>query len=271
LYDAERDEAKVGWFGVDGLVGCLSYEAVATWFLGYPEQARELSRRAVEHARALRHHNTLAFALVLASSTHILRREMALAQADGEEALRLSMEQHILQWPGMGQVLAGAGIAGQGDPGGGLKRIDEGIAAWSGIGSRLVMTMFLGWRAEALLLDGRNTEAAATVVEALRTVDETGERGYEAELHRLHGQTLLGGDDAVAERDFASALEIARAQKAKSLELRAARDLARLWQSQGRTAEAFALLEPVYARFSEGFDTLDLIEARELLDTLHSQ
>ncbi len=72
----------------------------------------------------------------------------------------------------------------------------------------------------------------------------------------------------MAERDFARALEIARAQKAKSLELRAVRDLARLWQSQGRTAEALALLEPVYTRFTEGFDTLDLIEARELLDAL---
>ncbi|HEY8768007.1 MAG TPA: adenylate cyclase, partial [Dehalococcoidia bacterium] len=271
LYDLDRDEAKVSRFGLDGLVGCLQYQGWAAWFLGYPEQAREIARRAVEHARALKDHHTLVLALIFASGTHLLRREMALAQAHGEEVLRLSIEQKFAQWPGMGQVVAGAAIAGQGDSDRDLERIDEGIAAWSRLGSKLFMTWFLGWRADALLLGSRNTEAAATVVEALRTVDETGERFYEAELHRLHGQALLGRDDVVAERDFVSALEIARAQKAKSLELRAARDLARLWQSQGRTAEGLALLEPVYARFTEGFDTLDLIEARELLETLHPQ
>jgi class 3 adenylate cyclase/predicted ATPase len=271
LYDLRRDEAKVSRFQGDGLVGCLYYEAWAAWFLGYPEQARELSRRAVEHARALKHHHTLVLALAFASGTYLLRREMAVAQADGEEALRLSIEQEFPQWAPMSQVWAGAAIAGQGDADRGIERIDEGLAEWSRLGSKVGMTWFLGWRAEALLLGGRNSEAAATVVEALRTVDETGERCYEAELHRLHGAALLGRDDVVAERDFLSALEIARAQKAKSLELRAARDLARLWQSQGLTAEALALFEPVYAFFTEGFDTLDLIEARELIDTLHCQ
>jgi predicted ATPase len=208
---------------------------------------------------------------MFASITHLLLREMALAQTDGEEALRLSVEQEFHQWAPENQVLAGAAIAVQGDLRRGLDMIDEGLAAWSRLGHKLLMTFFLGWRAEALLLGGRNTEAAATVVEALRTVDETGERFYEAQLHRLHGTALLGRDDGAAESDFSRALEIARAQNAKSLELRAARDLARLWQSQGRTAEALALLEPVYAGFTEGFDTLDLIEARELLDTLHSR
>ncbi|MDP9180944.1 MAG: hypothetical protein M3O21_04405 [Chloroflexota bacterium] len=252
LYDVERDEAKVGWFAVDGLVGCLIYQAWAAWFLGYPEQARELARRAVEHARALKHHHTLAFALIYASTTHLSRREMPLAQADGEEVLRLSIEQAFPQLAPMGQVVAGAGIAGQGDPDRGLERIDEGIAAWSRLGSKLFITLSLGWRADALLLGSRNTEAAATVVEALRIADETGERFYEAELHRLHGQALLGRDDVVAERDFANAMEIARAQMAKSLKLRCGtgpRPVVAVAGAHCRSAGAVgAGLRPLYRR-----------------------
>ncbi len=271
LYDVERDEAKLASFQMDGLAGCLMYQAWAAWFLGYPEQGRELARRAVEHARALKHDNTLAPGLCVASVIHLLRGELPLAQADGEEALRLSIEQGFSQWAPWGEVVAGAAIAGQGESELGLERLDEGLAAWSRHGWKLIMTWFLGWRAEVLLSAGRKTEAAATMAEALGTVDETGHRCYEAELHRLHGEALLGLDDVAAERDFVSALETARAQKAKSLELRASTSLARLWRLQGRREDGRRLLEEVYAWFTEGFDTRDLIEARELLDALHCQ
>ena len=109
------------------------------------------------------------------------------------------------------------------------------------------------------------------LAEALAVAHNSGERYYEAELHRLKGELLLalpGEQDAEAEACFRRALDVARRQQAKSLELRAAMSLARLWQQQGKQAEARALLAPVYGWFTEGFDTADLQEAKTLLEEL---
>jgi predicted ATPase len=111
------------------------------------------------------------------------------------------------------------------------------------------------------------------LTEALTVVEQSGERSDEAEIHRLTGQLLLarsGGQHPKAEACFRRALDIARQQQAKSLELRAATSLARLWQQQGKRAEAYQLLSEIYGWFTEGFETLDLQEARALLDALTS-
>ena len=109
------------------------------------------------------------------------------------------------------------------------------------------------------------------LAEALTLVDTTGERWYKSELYRLKGELLLqqnSANQAEVESCFHHALDIARNQQAKSLELRAATSLSRLWQQQGKHQEAHDLLAPVYHWFTEGFDTADLIEAKALLDEL---
>ena len=118
---------------------------------------------------------------------------------------------------------------------------------------------------------GQVDEGLHLVTEALAVVDTTGERYYEAELHRLHGELLLRQallEAQAAEACFQQALEVARRQQAKSWELRAATSLSRLWQQQGKKAKACALLAPIYGWFTEGFDTVDLQEAKALLDAL---
>ena len=118
---------------------------------------------------------------------------------------------------------------------------------------------------------GQHAEAFAMLENALAFSEHTGAHGWDAELHRLKGELLLAthpASPAEAEALFCRALDIARAQEAKSFELRAAMSLARLWQGQGRRAEARALLAPVYAWFMEGFDTGDLVEAKALLEEL---
>ena len=121
--------------------------------------------------------------------------------------------------------------------------------------------------AQALALCGRQGEGLAVVREAAALVEETGERFVEAEIHRVEGNLLLAGaGSAEVEACYARALELARAQQARSLELRAARDLARLWAERGDRARAAELLAPVYGWFTEGFDTADLKEAKALLD-----
>jgi len=267
LYDSSPAVPRVV-AQMDQLVGCLFYAALATWFLGRPDKALELSRRMLDHGRALNHAHTLTVALTFSSFTHLLRREMAPAQTEGEEGVQLAVEKGIRQWGPMCQIQAGAAIAGQGDPGRGVEAMDEGIGAWSDLGSRLLIPCFLGWKAEALLLAGLSDEAAQSTTEGLTIIEETEEGFYQGELYRLRGQALKDRDGTKAEHDLMTALEIARARNAKSLELRAATSLARFWHDRGKQDEARQLLADVYGWFSEGFETGDLRAAKTLLDEL---
>jgi predicted ATPase len=130
---------------------------------------------------------------------------------------------------------------------------------------------FLGLLAEASGAGGHPDEGLAALAEARAVMDTTGARVYAAELYRLTGALLLQQavpDAAQAETCFHQALDVARHQQAKSWELRTATSLARLWQSQDKRQDAYALLAPVYEWFTEGFDTADLQEAKGLLDEL---
>jgi predicted ATPase len=130
----------------------------------------------------------------------------------------------------------------------------------------------LAFLARAYADAGQFDDASRGIAEALKTVETTKEKWSEAEIQRMAGEIALFGepDAAKAETYFEHALAIARAQQAKSWELRAAKSMARLWRDQGKRDEAHDLLAPVYGWFTEGFDTLDLKEAKALLDTLAS-
>jgi len=128
---------------------------------------------------------------------------------------------------------------------------------------------YLGLLAEALGAVGDKQGALGAISDALSVVKTSGERWWEAELCRLRGELLrLSGEEPDCEVWFQCSLDLCRHQEAKSLELRAAMSLARLWRDQGKTVEARELLAPVYAWFTEGFDTRDLKEAKALLDAL---
>ena len=147
----------------------------------------------------------------------------------------------------------------------------QGLTAWRTTGAELSRSYFLALLAEAYGSAGQSEERLTTLTEALACVDETGEHFYEAELHRLKGELLLQHtvpDVSQAEACFYQALNIARRQQAKSLELRATTSLARLWQRQGKCAAAHQLLADVYGWFIEGFDTADFQEAKVLLEEL---
>jgi predicted ATPase len=169
----------------------------------------------------------------------------------------------------------------------GTEQIQQGLAAWRATGAGFSQTYFLALLAEACGSLGKPSDGLTVLDEALMLVDKTGERSYEAELYRLKGELLLQQSTSVgvllaapivgraspaptaeAETCFHQALDIARRQQAKSLELRAAMSLSRLWQQQGKRAEALELLAPIYGWFTEGFDTADLKEAKTLLEEL---
>jgi predicted ATPase len=219
-------------------------------------------------ARRLAHPFTLAITLAFASWVRLFR-------GDREEALRLSRElvelcagQGIPVYLAVGHILEGALRAANGEDA--AEVILANVRALEGLGASVRRSLHLGLLAEAHLRAGRPGEGLAAVEEALRFVAEKGERWYEPELHRLRGELVLaaGGAYDEARLAFAAARAIAGERGTHSLELRAAIRLARLDAETGERLRAHALLAPVYDRFTEGFGTPDLVEAKELLDAL---
>jgi predicted ATPase len=169
-----------------------------------------------------------------------------------------------------GTILRGWALTAQGAGAEGITQMRQGLAAFRATGAKIHRPYFLGLLAEAHGKVGQPEEGLTVLVEALAIVDNTEERNWEAELHRQKGQLLLAlseENQAEAEACFHKAIEIARRQSAKSLELRAVMGLSRLWQ-QEKQEEAHQLLAKIYSWFTEGFDTVDLKEAKALLDEL---
>jgi predicted ATPase len=172
-------------------------------------------------------------------------------------------------WFGHATVCRGVALVGLGQQAEGIAQIQTGLAAWHETGARSLDTQWLGFLAEAHLQAGKFDDALSTLDRATETAAATGECHYQAELHRLRGVVLAEtGESAEAASWFQRAIDTARGQEAKSLELRAATSLARLWRDQGKRAQARDLLAPVYGWFTEGLDTADLRDAKALLDEL---
>jgi predicted ATPase len=247
---------------------CQSYLAWTLWPLGYPDQALVSIHQALTLAEGVSHPISLATALFFAAWLHQYRREAQTVQAQAEAAMALSTEQRFPQFLAGGMVLQGWALAAQGQGAEGIVQLRQGMAAWLATGAAGTQPYFLGLLAEVYGKVEQVEEGLAMLAEALAAVHNSGECYYEAQLHRLQGELLLAlsrEHDAEAEICFQRALEVARRQQAKSLELRAAMSLGRLWQHQGKTAQARQLLAEVYAWFTEGFDTVDLKEAKALL------
>jgi len=167
--------------------------------------------------------------------------------------------------------LHGWALAMQGEGAVGMAEVQEGSATWRATGAALTVPYLSALRADVCDHLGRTEDGLQALAEAHILVEQQEERWWEAEVHRLRGVLLLRqlvAPQAEAETWLQRALDVARRQEAKSLELRAAMSLARLWQQQGKRADAHALLAPIYHWFTEGFDTADLQEARALLEAL---
>jgi len=200
---------------------------------------------------------------------HLYRRDLQPARALAEASVTLASEHDFQFFLAQAIMQRGRVLAEQGRIEEGIAQLRQGLATWETAGTRYRRPTFLAWLAEAYGKAGQPEEGLSVLAEALAQVEQTGERYYEAELRRLEGELLLmQGDDAEAEASFRRAIEVAQRQQAKSWELRATVSLARLWQKQGRTDEARRMLAQIYGWFTEGFDTLDLKEAKALLEEL---
>ena len=214
-------------------------------------------------------------ALFFAGRFHYLRDEAFVTQELAERGEALCEEHGLRYWSALSTCLRGWAFAMQGQPQAGIQHIEDGLAAARATGQGLGLDQPLAMLAEAYAKSGRVDEGLATLRDALVNVETIGGRYGEAEIYRLKGELILQSHvqqrevrRTEAEGDFLTAITIARQQHAKSLELRAATSLARLWQSQGKRTEAHTLLSEVYHWFTEGFDTKDLQEAQALLEEL---
>jgi predicted ATPase len=276
LYDSQQHGSRAFFYGGhDPGVCCQDFWALTLYSLGYPDQALKKVDEGLTLAQELSHPLSLAVALYYAARLHQTRRERQEAQARAETLITLSREQGFALALAWGIIYRGWALAEQGQVEEGIAQIRQGLTAYRATGAEVGRPHFLALLAEACGKGGQIEEGLSALTEALGIVHRNGEREYEAELYRLKGELTLqssvhGLESRVKEVEecFQKAIEIARHQKAKSLELRAVMSLSHLWQQQGKTAEAHQMLSEVYSWFTEGFDTKDLQEAQALLGEL---
>jgi class 3 adenylate cyclase/predicted ATPase len=271
LYTPEQRRAPAFRIGLDPGVGCRANAAMTLWLLGYPEQALARLHEALALAHELSHPYSLAWARCWAAFISQFHRDVPAVHEHAEAAVALTTAQGFTEWAAYGTSLRGWALAMQGQAEEGLAQVRQGIAAFRATGAALHVPYLCTLLAEVYDHLGHTEDGLQALAEAHSLVDQHEERYSEAEIHRLRGVILLRQPEtspAEAEAWLQQALDVARRQEAKSLELRAAMSLARLWQQQGKRAEAYELLAPIYGWFTEGFDTADLQEAKALLEEL---
>ena len=301
------EHRTVAWRPQEPGVACLCYASYALWHLGYADQALARVRQAVALARELGQPHARVRTIFSLALVHQLRREAATAHVEAEATVKLSMDLGFPLYEAWGRQVDGWALVVHSQGKEGVRQIDQGRLEAETIGVELYRPYFLARLAEAHASLGQIESGLRVLRNALEIVEKNEERTWEAEIHRLQGSLVLlkagiegplglasargraapapsrslgtgpasgrGGSDireaeSQAEACFRRAMEVAHRQGARSLELRAATSLGRLWRRQGRRAEGRDLLEPVYAWFTEGFDTADLTEARQLAETL---
>ena len=269
-YDPAAHQAHVSLYGQDGGAICLCRLALALWYLGYPEQAQARSRQAMELAERLRHPFSLAYVRSWKVFLEHHLGDVEATERGANKTVAIASEQGFVYWLPFGQFFQGRVQVTRGSAEQGIATMHRALKDMQEIGTELSRPYFLGLLAEAYGTEGRAEEGLRAIEVALAAVEEHDQRWPEAELRRLKGELMLkaGGAGEKIELCFKQAFDVARRQQAKSLELRVAMSLARLWTDQGKVVAARDVLAPIYDWFTEGFDTPDLKEAKALLEEL---
>ena len=270
LYDPARHRSLAFQYGADQQSTCLAWLSFGLSLLGYPEQAERAGRKAIALAVEIAHAITMAHALRYGGCfSCIIRRDPRAAREHATALSQYAERQRLLFWSAVAKFILAWSLVETSASQAAVTQMRATLANIDATGSRLDRPLFLAMLAEGYGHIEQATEGLRLLDEALVQVEETDERWWEAEIHRLRGKVLLSlsaENAAAAESSYERAITIARRQSAKSLELRAGISLARLWQSLGRSDEAGALLTPIYSWFTEGFDSADLKDAKALLD-----
>jgi DNA-binding response OmpR family regulator/class 3 adenylate cyclase/predicted ATPase len=271
LFDPQHHTKLQYQYGQDIGTSALCYLGWAFWHLGYVDQASCVAACAVKRAEELSHPHTSAFTICHAQALiDIFQRRPDDMRSLADSVVSLASEHGLSHWMAFGRILEGWAATTRGDPDQGIELLRAGVAAWQKAGARLWLPLFLALEAEAYAKRGRSDNALGVIDQAIAISHKTGERWYLAEILRIKAGLLSATNHAAdqAQTLLVKSLEIAHSQQARCWELRAACDLALLWQSKNRFEEALELLQPIYAQFTEGFGTTDLQHAKQILDSL---
>jgi class 3 adenylate cyclase/tetratricopeptide (TPR) repeat protein/ABC-type transport system involved in cytochrome c biogenesis ATPase subunit len=269
LYDIDRHSALRFEYGQDPGASCLVYLGWTLWYLGMPERAIESARKGLALAEALDHPFTRAQVLMYLALTHAFCRDWCAARSYAETSIELSKEHGFPQTLWLCSSIRAGALIADGCLETGIPKLEESTAARKAIGVAAARMYELALLAEAYGTAGRIDEGLQALAEAVEFANRTAEGFHLPEVHRINGELRLRrGASEEAAVCFGQALDVARRQQARSLELRAATNLARLWADLGERQKARDLLAPIYDWYTEGFDTADLKDAKALLDEL---
>jgi class 3 adenylate cyclase/predicted ATPase len=269
LYDPAQHRSLTILFAENARVAMLSFLSLTLGLLGFADQARARSGEALAEAHELSHPISLAFALSVACRLHFVLGDPRTVRVLADGLIALTTEQGFAFFLAMGTAYRGWTLVEAGEAEPGMDLLRRGIEGFQASGAAWTLPFYLAQLATAHAKAGRPEDGLGRLSEALALTEKSGVRWFEAELHRRRGELLRTAHPG-AEAAFRRAIAIARRQDAKLWELRASTCLARMWREQGKRTAARELLAPVFGSFTEGFDTLDLKEAKALLDVLTS-
>jgi class 3 adenylate cyclase/predicted ATPase len=273
LYDPAEHRPLATRFGQDVRVASLAVRSWSSWLLGYPDAALSDADRAISDAREIGQAASLMLPLCATSVSRILCGDFAAAITQSDEAVTLAEKKGAALWKAWGMINLGCVLALTGKGAEAINTLTSELSAWRLTGASVYRPWFLSNLAKAYASVRQSDEGWRCIAEAMTAIDSTQEKWCEAEVSRIAGEISLMSPEpnaVKAEAYFERALAVARQQQAKSWELRAAMSMARLWRDQGKPQQARELLAPVYGWFTEGFDTLDLKEAKALLNKLRA-
>jgi predicted ATPase len=271
LYDPAEHRPLATRFGQDLRAQNLIQRSLTAWMLGYPKAAQADVRQALMDAREIGQAGTSMVVLCITGMTHVMCGDISAAEAQSNEVIQLAKEKVSPIWGAFGVLNKGCASHLCDRNAEAIQMITDGMAAYRAARATVYLPFFLSHLSLAHACVGQLDDASKSIVEAMTIVEKTRERWCEAEVNRVAGEIALlsiNPEAVKAEAYFGRALTVARQQRAKSWELRAATSMAQLWRNQGKRAEARDLLAPVYGWFTEGFDTLDLKQAEALMDEL---
>jgi class 3 adenylate cyclase/predicted ATPase len=274
LYTEERHGSHLYTFGDNPATSAGSCLAQVYWLLGFPDRAQQTSDQTVARLRSVTHPYTIAFGFDVLAFVRINLGDPSATRALVEEATALSVEWGLALTASMGTILHGYAATLEGDLEQGISEMREGLGSYVRTGAELAMPFWNWALAEACRRADARPDALAFLKRAEEMRERTDESYWHSEIYRLRGLLQVDAADTragvAAEQSYLRALELATNAGARSLELRSAVALARLWQSKGLPGQGHDLLARIYNWFTEGLATRDLHEARELLDSLAS-
>jgi len=256
-------------FGQDPRVACLAFYSWQKWIVGKPNDSQVTSRDAITYSREFDHINTHAYADFFTLFELYFRDDVSTVEVQANALNALCKERRMAMWGEWASFFCAWVLGRRGGRRAAIEQMRGNLAASRESGQDFGRPFFLTMLAQTLASCGQINDGLDSLAEALLLVDGTDERWCEAEIHRQKGEllrSLAGSRDDEAEAEFIKSLEIARRQGALSLELRSATSLAKMLVDRGDRRMGFEVLAPVYARFTEGFDTPDLMKAKTVLD-----